>query len=506
MEIAFELRDITKLFAGTVALEHVSISVNRGEVHGLIGKNGAGKSTLVNILSGIIGPSMGEIHVNGHVFRHLTPHLAKKHKISIITQEPQTMNECTVAENLYMPMYGGAKGWIDWGKIENDTRETLEKAGFSIDPKQKARDLTVSEKQLMLVIKACYVEDADVVIMDEVSASLSKRDEHVLYDIIKERAAAGKTIIFISHHTAELLKVCDRVSVLRNGRCVGCYRCDELDMEKLARLIVGTESFSVSEAADKRHMVSDEVIFRLDGYTRYGKFRDVTLELHRGEILGLAGLRGSGRTEIMKCVVGADRPDGGKVMVGGSEKRYASPSQSLSDGVLYLPEEREREGLIGISSIKKNITISIMDMLSHWGIIKSKKENQRAGELISLLRIKAFSPDQEIHQLSGGNKQKVLVGKIMARTPVVSLLDEPTRGVDIQAKESILHSINEGMREGGGVLITSPSVDDLIKICDRILVLFEGEIIDVFDRGEFSEQAIYQAMQGERIHGAGECA
>jgi ABC-type sugar transport system ATPase subunit len=352
----------------------------------------------------------------------------------------------------------------------------------------------------MLVVKSCYVEDANIIIMDEVSASLCKKDEPVLYNIIKERINAGKTVIFISHHTAELLKVCDRVTVLRDGHSVGCYACADLDMSKLAALIVGNTDYDSSGRADGERLISDEVLFELKNFTCYGKFHNINLALRKGEIVGLAGLRGSGRTELLKSIVGAESFDQGMIMLENKGKRYKSPADSLKDGVLYLAEERESEGLISMASIKKNLTINILPQISVRGVISNVSEKLRADSLISALDIKAFSSDQEIHQLSGGNKQKVLVGKIVAHNPLVSLLDEPTRGVDIQAKESILRSIDQQMRENSCVLITSPGVDDLIKICDRVLVIFEGEIIDEFTRSEFDERLIYQAMQGEKIH------
>jgi len=498
--IALEMKHITKLYAGTIALEDVNISINKGEVHGLIGKNGAGKSTLVGIISGIIPPSQGEILVNGNSFRSLTPILAKKQKISIITQEPQVIEESTVTENLFLPGYIGGKEIINWKSMAKKAKDILYEVGFSIDQSIKIKDLTVSEKQLLLVIKSCYVENAEIIIMDEVSASLNQNDKMILYSIIEERITAGKTIIFISHHTDELLKVCKRVTVLRDGHSVGCYACSDLDMKRLAALIIGDVNQDTLAREYKFDAISDEVVFELNNFTNYGKFQDINLLLHKGEIVGIAGLRGSGRTELFKSICGIYTHDNGIILLQGVEKSYKSPTVACEDGVLYLAEERETEGLIQISSIKKNLTINILPQLSKCGFILKQLENERSNDLIKTLDIKAFSCDQEINQLSGGNKQKVLVGKIMAKTPLVCLLDEPTRGVDIEAKESILHSINTEMRKSSCVLVSSPGVDDLIKICDRILILYKGKIIDQFDRNEFNEQDIYRVMQGEIIH------
>ena len=344
------------------------------------------------------------------------------------------------------------------------------------------------------------MEDAEIVIMDEVSASLSQKDQAILYRIIDDLISAGKTVVFISHHTEELLRVCDWVTVIRDGHNVGSVMRGDLDKKKLASLIVGSTNYDEQIMEDMSAMIQEEEAFALKNFTSYGKFRNISMSVRQGEIVGLAGLRGSGRTELMKSVVGIDTYDGGTVWVAGSQKHYRSPAAARDDGVLYLTEEREAEGLIPIASIQKNLTISILPRISRWGVLQTKKEEQLADNLIRTLDVKAFSRKQNIGQLSGGNKQKVLVGKIMAYTPLVCLLDEPTRGVDIEAKESILNTIHRELRKQSCVIITSPGVEDLIKICDRILVLYEGEIIDRFSREEFSEKQIYRAMQGEVIH------
>ncbi|MDO5133049.1 MAG: sugar ABC transporter ATP-binding protein [Eubacteriales bacterium] len=497
---ALELKNITKLYSGTVALREVSLSVERGQVHGLIGKNGAGKSTLVGVMSGLVEPSSGEILVDGEHFRALTPAVAKRHRISIITQEPQVIEESTVAENLFFPHYLDGKGIIDWRELSRRAGEILREAGLVMDPALQVRDLSVSERQLLLVIKACFVENGELIIMDEVSASLSRRDQGILYEIIRKLTREGKTVIFISHHTKELLQVCDVVTVIRDGSAVGSVRREDLDLKKLAALIVGNESYEARQGEDLSRYVTDEELFSLNGFTSYGKFRGVSLTLHKGEIVGLAGLRGSGRTELFRSIIGADPYDSGTMTLCGREVRYKSPAEAARDGVVYLTEEREAEGVIPIASVRHNLTMSVLPKLSRFGILHAAKERVTAGRSIKKLEIKVASQTQEVQQLSGGNKQKVLVGRVMEQKPRVCLLDEPTRGVDIEAKDSILHSVNHGFRDDACAIITSPGVDDLMKICDRILILYEGRITEEFSREEYSEEAIFRAMQGERIH------
>lgn len=496
---ALSLRNITKLYAGTVALRDVSLTVRRGEVHGLIGKNGAGKSTLVGVMSGLVTPSSGEILLDGERYTALTPVVAKRHHISIVTQEPQVIEESTVAENLFFPGYLGGKGIIDWRELEKKAADILKDAGLVLDPSMKVSALSVSERQLLLVIKACFVEQAELIIMDEVSASLSRRDQKLLYEIIRRLTREGRTVIFISHHTKELLQVCDIVTVIRDGQNVRSVRREELDLQMLAALIVGDESYESREGDDLSHLVTDEEMFSLQEYTSYGHFRSISLTLHKGEIVGLAGLRGSGRTELFRSIIGADPHDSGSMILCGKEVRYSSPAEAAADGIVYLTEEREAEGLVPIASVRHNLTMSILSSLTRIGILHAGREKETAARSIEKLDIKVASQTQEVQQLSGGNKQKVLVGRVMEQKPKVCLLDEPTRGVDIEAKDSILHSINHGFRDNACALITSPGVEDLMKICDRILILYDGRITGEFSREEFSEEAIYRAMQGEQV-------
>ena len=497
---ALSLKNITKLYSGTIALRDVNLTVKKGEVHGLIGKNGAGKSTLVGVISGLVAPSSGEILIGEERFSALTPILAKKRHISIITQEPQVIAESTVAENLFFPGYIGGKGVIDWRELSQRAAAVLKDAGLKLDPDMKVEGLSVSERQLLLVIKACFVEKAELIIMDEVSASLSRKDQQVLYDIIRRLIAEGRTVIFISHHTKELLKVCDVVTVIRDGRNVGSVRREDLDLKTLAGLIVGNEQFEAAANEDLSGEATDEELFSVSNFTSYGHFKRVNLTLHRGEIVGLAGLRGSGRTELFRSMIGADPLDSGSMYLSGEEVRPGSPSEAAKKGIVYLTEEREAEGLIPIASVGQNLTLGILSKLGKRGFLNGALEQKTIARTIEELGIKAASRHQEVQQLSGGNKQKVLVGRVMEQHPKVCLLDEPTRGVDIEAKDSILHSINHGLRADSCVLITSPGVEDLMKICDRILVLCDGQITESFDRPEFSEELIYRAMQGEQIH------
>ena len=499
----FSMRGISKIYPGTIALHHVSLEVKKGEVHGIIGKNGAGKSTLVGIIAGMITPSQGEISLAGRIFETLNRIDSKKLGISIVPQEPQVILDATIAENLFIPDYVTKGRFIDWPGLNRQAGEILHQAGLDIDARAKAGDLSMSEQQLLLVVKACYVEKSKIIILDEASASLTTKDQKILYGIIKERKAKGNTIIFISHRTDELLEVCDRVTVLRDGRSITTANCADLDKAKLSALIVGEDSnfcdYQFEKTAAGKVFTEQEMVMSVENLSRVGVFQNVSFQVYQGEILGIAGIRGSGRTEILKGITGIEPVDSGCIKIGQKKVSFAGPSQAFQQGIVYLPEDRESEGLIGNMSIRGNMTLNGLYKIFNKPFIDRQKEKTVVEALVSKLEIKIASIEQEASQLSGGNKQKVVVGKIMAMDPKVFLLDEPTRGIDIAAKEGILRIIKEELVKSAAVVITSPGVDDLVMVCDRILVLYQGQIVGEYHKGQFSEEEIFNAIQGASL-------
>ncbi len=497
--IALKLQDISKIYPGTVALHKVSIEVRKGEVHGIIGRNGAGKSTLVEIIAGIISPTEGQIIFGDKGYDSLSRISAKKKKIAFVPQEPQLILDFTVAENLFISDYARMGRLINWPALYDKAEGVVKKAGLNMNVRIKAGDLSVSEQQLLLVIKACYVEEAQIIILDEASASLSQKDEDILYRIIKERKEEGNTILFISHRAEELLKVCDRVTVLRDGRSIATKEGADLNKDTLSDLIIGEEAekeINSSAASSPLLRDTEETVLSVENLTSLGVYQNITFDLKKGEILGLAGLRGSGRTEILKGIIGIEHPDQGLIYVNGKKRRFAAPSEALKEGIVYLPEDREKEGLIKILSVRENLVLNSLNKITKGIIVNRKKEKELVTKLINKLDIKVASPEQEVSQLSGGNKQKVVVGKISAAQPHVFLLDEPTKGVDISAKQGILNIIKNNLCKDAGVIITSPGLEDLIGICDRILVIFKGSITGEFLRGDFREGDLYLAIQG----------
>lgn len=496
MAPALQLMEITKIYPGTVALEQVNLEVRFGEVHGLIGKNGAGKSTLVGILAGLISPTSGTIRIGEHAFSSLSRAHAKREGVAIVTQEPEIILDITVAENLFLGDFETRGGFVDWAGMFRKARDLLEKIGLDINVELRAGDLSLSERQLLLIIKACIVEDAQVIILDESSAPLTQKDAEILQNLVRDLRARGKAIVYISHHIDELLDICDRLTVLRDGRSVATRDRSELDHQSLSELIVG-DGFT---ACETRKSVGGEVLgeelLLVENLTCWGSYEGISFSLRRGEILGIAGLRGSGRTELLKGIAGIEPPDGGRIFLKGRERSFRKPSEALGAGVAYLPEERESEGLVKLFSIKDNLIMNSLGQFAVHGFIRGAAASRRAEQVFEEVQVKAFSLEQAVEELSGGNKQKVVIGRIMAAGPEVYLLDEPTRGVDIGAKKSILSLICERIRGNAGVIMTSPGLDDLIDVCDRILVLCGGKVVKSYVRAEFDEKQLFMDIQG----------
>ncbi len=500
---------VTKLYPGTIALYQASLGLERGEVHGIIGKNGAGKTTLVKIISGIEAPTSGTLTVRGRTCRGWNRAEARENGIAIVTQEPQIVPDFTVAENLFTPRYPCSPlARIRWGEIRSRAERILAEAGIGVNPRARGSDLTLSEQQLVLVAKAFFVDEADVILLDEVTASLSERDEALLDGLIGQQKRRGKAIIYITHRMAEILRLCDRVSVLRDGRTVATERVAGLDEARLSAYITGTAGMRPppeNPSADSRPPSGarsapdgDVPLLRVEGLTQAGRYEGISFDLGEHEILGLAGLRGSGRTEILKTLAGILKAGSGRVLLDGREVRVSGPAGALRRGIVYLPEDRDREGLVETHSVRLNLSLSSLGPLRRGPFLDRRREEARTAALIETLSIDTPSAEQEVRYLSGGNKQKVVVGRILSARPRIYLLDEPTKGIDIAAKRSILAQTRATLRREAAVILTSPGLEDLLEACDRILVLHQGRIVAAFPRDAFDESRIYMAMQGLR--------
>ena len=495
-----ELRNITKIYGGTVALSNVNIAVAEGTVQGLIGKNGAGKTTLVGIMSGLIAPTEGEIILNDKSLKSLSRHKARKNGISIVTQEAEIIPEWTVAENLFIPdfvcSWGGQS--IKWNQMYDKAEEILSNHDLMIGVHEKVKDLTISEQQLLLVIKAFYVEQSSIVILDEVSTALSKNEEENLFRIIEEQKKLGKAIIYISHRMDELLRVCDSITVIRDGEIVAAESCSKMDIEQLSSYIIGDNKFvEVSEQKNTSETRLSECVLRVKNFSKLGDFNNISFSLSKGEIIGFAGLRGSGRTEIFKAIAGIDPADEGVLTIGDYKKvRFMNPTEAINSGVVYLTEDRDKEGLVNVLSVRDNLTISSLKTVSTASFINHKTENKIVEDLIDLLSIRTPSANEKVSNLSGGNRQKVMLGKVFASHPTIYLLDEPTKGIDISAKKDVLDFVRNELVKESGVIITLPDIPGLMDVCDRIFVINNGNIVNEFSKIQFNEIDIYNATQG----------
>jgi ABC-type sugar transport system ATPase subunit len=497
------LENITKIYPGTVALHRVNLVIKKGEIHGIIGKNGAGKSTLVNIISGIIAPTEGNIYVKKRKYKSLSTNKAKKEGISIVTQTPQVIPDYSIVENLFYPNFMVSRnGLINWNKINYEAKKLKDTINFNISLESRMSDLSISQQQIVLMIKAFFLEDSQIVILDEVSTSFSKKDQIYLFEIIKKHKSEGKSIIYISHRADEILGICDQVTIFRDGKKVATKNVLSLDKESISSLIVGNEknnkNYLNKFTSNKNKENFKQKILTVNNLRLDGYFKNISFELYKGEIIGIAGLIGSGRTEILKTICGVYQPHSGELKIGNKKMHIKNPSHALTEGIIYLPENRDKEGLITILSVRKNLNLSLLARNKKAKLINLKKEELLTEQLIKKIDIVVASPEQETNDLSGGNKQKVVLGRILAAKPIIYLLDEPTKGLDIGAKKSILRIVKEDLSKLGGTLITSPEIEDLMLICDRILVLFNGKILNTFIPEEYNEKDIYFSMQGSK--------
>ena len=451
------ISDLTKIYPGIIAVNSISMDIKLGEVHGIIGKNGAGKTTLVSILSGVTEPTKGEIWVDGKKYSQLSRVKAKRLGVNIVPQEPTVVPKSTIAEMLISPDYIRNKnGLINWKGINLKAKEILDKAGLKIDCSTLMEDIPISLQQLLAIIKNFYIEESKVVVLDESSASLSESDREILFNIIeKEKKRCG--ILYISHRTDEILRVCDVLTVLRDGKAVVTDRLENMDEQKISAYVVGEggskryrESAQMLKGETEKE-IGDEV-FSCKDLCCLGKLKDVSFSVRKGEIVGLAGLRGSGRTEIMKAIAGIDPPHSGVITINGQVENFTKPYQALKKRVAYLPEDREQEGVLSVLSVRHNISLLRLNTLkSRSGLIGLKKENDLAEDMIRRFDIKCVDREQEVKLLSGGNKQKVVFAKLFTTSPQLYLLDEPTKGIDILTKMEILALIKNDLIKNFGV-------------------------------------------------------
>jgi ABC-type sugar transport system ATPase subunit len=470
--ILLEMHDITKSFPGVLALDKVSLELKKGEVLALLGENGAGKSTLIKILGGAYLADSGDIRINGEMALLDTPADAWNKGISIIYQEFNLIPELTVRENIFLGKETTKNGLIDSESEKNIIRPLFKRIGIDLDPELRCADLSVAQQQTVEIAKALSSE-TKIIVMDEPSATLTTREVENLFKIIKELKEQQIGVIYISHRLDEIFEVADRVMVLRDGKHVGTEEIENISRERIIELMVGRPMDS--EFPDHQPQIGDEKI-RVENLVSGNFVRNVSFSVHKGEILGFAGLVGAGRTETMRLIFGADASDNGKIFIDNELKNIQNPRDAINSRICLLTEDRKLQGLVLNHSSRENFGLPNLDQLRNGMFIDQKKESDLFSGYVKDLKIKLSDPESPVLNLSGGNQQKVVLAKWLEANTDIVIFDEPTRGIDVGAKYEIYLLINRLAAEGKAVIVVSSELSELIGMCDRIIVMHEGAI------------------------------
>ena len=487
-----ELRHISKQYTGVKALDDVSISFRRGEVHALMGENGAGKSTLIKTLSGAIQPNDGEIVFEGTTYTHMEPHQAMELGIHVIYQEFNMMPELSVAENIFMGQQLGGGVLFNKAITEERAQKILDGMHVKINARETVKNLSVANMQLVEIAKA-LTRDVKVLVMDEPTAPLTDAEVETLFEIVQMLKSKGVTIIYISHRIAEVFQISDRVSVLRDGRFIKTVMTNDVDRDELIRLMVGRE---VSDTYPKRDFAPGEVVLELRDVCGNG-VENVSFAVRSGEIFGLSGLVGAGRTETMRMIFGADPIDSGEVLLNGQPVHPKHPAEAVKLGIGLIPEDRKQQGLLLDLPIFTNISMATMRDISHFTVVNSRAEKENVNRLVEAVTIKTPSIAQLVRNLSGGNQQKVVLAEWLAANCKVLIFDEPTRGIDVGARHEIYKLMNELCRQGIAIVMISSDMEEILGMSDRIMVLCEGHQAGILEREAFSQETILSLASGQ---------
>jgi monosaccharide-transporting ATPase len=498
------MEGITKRFGAATALDRVNFELEQGEVHALVGENGAGKSTLMKILTGAYHRDAGTVQVEGRPVHFDTPADAQAAGVCAVHQEIHLLGHRTVAENVFLGREPLRLGFVDWTRMNDEAGSLLQGLGLDIDPRATVGALNTARQQMVAIARGISL-GAKVLVLDEPTSSLSPREVTILYDLVGRLKAQGTGIVYISHRFDELYAICDRVTVLRDGRLVGTRTLASLDRLDLVCLMLGKSRDALREGTTGFHehrtngvaRPDQQPLLRTEHVASGSKLRDVTIEVRPGEIVGLAGLLGSGRTETARAVFGADARLGGAVFMHGERVDPRDPDDAIRLGIGFVTEDRKAEGIIPELSIRENLTLAALPTLTRFGIVSRSRQREIVERYMTRLGIKAASPDQRIRELSGGNQQKVLLARWLCTDPRLLILDEPTRGIDIGAKGEIQRLVNELAEQGLGVLMISSELEELTEGSSRVVVLRDGCNVAELTGDAVSATAIIHAMAEE---------
>ncbi len=491
-----EVRHITKVFPGTKALDDVSIALDAGTVHAIVGENGAGKSTLMNIIAGVYQPTEGEVLINGDTVKIENPHVAQSLGIGFVHQEIALCQHLSVAENIFMSTINARnERLIDFRKYNREAKKLLSAFHVDIDPAQRVGSLSVSEQQVVEIAKSLSL-NCRIVIFDEPTAALTESESEALFKIIADLKSQGIGVLYISHRMAEIFGNCDVVSVLRDGMLIETTPLQETNEDRLVRSMVGRELSKLYPPKATEEEIEDSVLLSVEKLSSDGDFQDVSFELRKGEILGLSGLIGAGRSELAKTICGLQPRTGGTVRLFGEDVTFESYRDAIEHGVVYLTEDRKSEGLFLRMNIKRNISAIDLGQVSSNAIIDGESERKLAKEYVDMLNVRCSSLEQKLNFLSGGNQQKVLLGKLLSVKPKIVFMDEPTRGIDVGAKTEIHRLLRSLSKEGVGVVVISSELPEVIGMCDRVLVMHEGSSKGVVVGDDINEEEIIRRASG----------
>lgn len=494
MEYILELKDITKIFPGVRALDKVQFKLKKGEIHALMGENGAGKSTFIKVITGVHRPDNGDIYLSGEKVKFANPADASKRGIAAIYQHVTCYPHLSVAENIFMghEITNNLRS-INWKQMKKQSAELLGMIGTKIDPSVEMGLLSVAQQQMVEIAKALSM-NAEIIIMDEPTASLTVNETKELYKICNKLRESGKSIIFISHRMEDIYSLADTTTVFRDGQYIGTWETENLPQNELIKAMVGRE---ISQLFPKKDVQIGDVIFEVEGLSKAGVFKDISFNLRKGEILGITGLVGAGRTEVAEAIFGVTTLDEGKVTFEGKELKINHPSVAMQHGIGYLPEDRQKTGLILEMEIGDNIVLPVLKKYSSLSWFKKKVAYEAADKLHKKLRIKANDIFEKVEALSGGNQQKVVVAKLLESNLKVIILDEPTKGIDVGSKSAIHELMSDLAGEGFGIIMISSEMEEVLGMSDRIVVMRHGRVTGEFDRENITQYDIINASLGE---------
>ena len=485
------MEGISKAFPGVQALDNVTFEVAAGEIHALVGENGAGKSTLMKVLTGALGKDEGQITLRGETVQIESPSDSQNLGISMIHQELSLIPYLTVGQNIYLGREPRARlpGFIDWKSLYSEAQEILDRLNLDVDARTEVMGLSIAQQQMVEVAKALSL-NADLIAMDEPTSALTGRETEVLFEVMRSLRDQGVGLIFISHRLEEVFQIADRITVLRDGQHIGTEPIDALDEDRVVQMMVGRE---LGELYPKEPAELDEVVLEAANLEDGRELKGVDLKLHRGEILGVAGLVGAGRTALAETLFGIHPATKGEIRVNGKPVKIKSPAEAIRAGMGFVPEDRKQQGLFLNMAVRDNIVMSAMDKITRWGVINFRRADRISNEFVEKLDIRTPSLRQRIRNLSGGNQQKVIIARWLTLNPRVLILDEPTRGIDVGAKAEIHNLMNQLAQEGVGILMISSELPEIMGISDRILVMREGRVTGEFSRDEATQDDIMRA-------------